>query len=92
MLPYTSEIMEDYIGVLALCEMDEVDSAPGDKWGARKSLWRGDAGALKGLRWAMPRDGCMSRPCRGRCGGCLGRVVRFLRGLASAGRNDARRT
>lgn len=50
MLPYTSEIMEDYIGVLALYDMDELDGAPGDEGGARSSLWRGDAGALKGLR------------------------------------------
>jgi hypothetical protein len=50
MLPYTSEIMEDYIGVLALYEMTELDSAPGDEGGARSSLWRGDAGSLKGLR------------------------------------------
>jgi alkylation response protein AidB-like acyl-CoA dehydrogenase len=50
MLPYTSEIMEDYLGVLALYEMDELDTAPGDEGGARNSLWRGDAGALKGLR------------------------------------------
>jgi alkylation response protein AidB-like acyl-CoA dehydrogenase len=50
MLPYTSEIMEDYIGVLALYEMDEIDTAPGDEGGARNSLWRGDAGSLRGLR------------------------------------------
>ena len=50
MLPYTSEIMEDYMGVLALYEMDEMDSAPGDEGAARSSLWRGDAGSLKGLR------------------------------------------
>ncbi|WP_333818295.1 acyl-CoA dehydrogenase family protein, partial [Tabrizicola sp.] len=50
MLPYTSEIMEDYIGVLALYEMDELDSAPGDEGGARNSLWRGDSGALRMLR------------------------------------------
>jgi alkylation response protein AidB-like acyl-CoA dehydrogenase len=50
MLPYTSEIMEDYLGVLALYEMDELDTAPGDEGGARNSLWRGDAGSLKGLR------------------------------------------
>ncbi|KAF0116021.1 MAG: BEC protein [Rhodobacteraceae bacterium] len=50
MLPYTSEIMEDYIGVLALYEMDELDTAPGDEGGARNSLWRGDGGALKALR------------------------------------------
>ena len=50
MLPYTSEIMEDYIGVLALYDMNELDNAPGDEGGARNSLWRGDAGSLKGLR------------------------------------------
>ena len=50
MLPYTSEIMEDYIGILALYEMDELDNAPGDEGGARNSLWRGDSGSLKGLR------------------------------------------
>ena len=50
MLPYTSEIMEDYLGVLALYEMDEIDDAPGDEGAARSSLWRGDAGSLKGLR------------------------------------------
>jgi len=50
MLPYTSEIMEDYIGVLALYELNELDNAPGDEGGARNSLWRGDAGSLKGLR------------------------------------------
>jgi hypothetical protein len=50
MLPYTSEIMEDYIWGPALYEMDELDDAPGDEGGARNSLWRGDAGSLKGLR------------------------------------------
>lgn len=51
MLPYTSEIMEDYIGVLALYDLDELDDAPGDLDGARTSLWRGDAdGAVRGLR------------------------------------------
>jgi hypothetical protein len=50
MLPYTSEIMEDYIGVLALYDMDELDHAPGDEGGARNSLWRGDSGALRALR------------------------------------------
>jgi alkylation response protein AidB-like acyl-CoA dehydrogenase len=50
MLPYTSEIMEDYIGVLALYEMNELDHAPGDEGGARNSLWRGDSGALRMLR------------------------------------------
>ena len=50
MLPYTSEIMEDYIGVLALYEMDELETAPGDMDGARTSLWRGDAGSIKSIR------------------------------------------
>jgi hypothetical protein len=50
MLPYTSEIMEDYIGVLALYDMHELDAAPGDEGGARNSLWRGDGGSLKALR------------------------------------------
>lgn len=50
MLPYTSEIMEDYLSVLSLYDMDEIDSAPGDEGGARASLWRGESGSLKGLR------------------------------------------
>ncbi|MDR0807693.1 MAG: acyl-CoA/acyl-ACP dehydrogenase [Gemmobacter sp.] len=50
MLPYTSEIMEDYIGVLALYDMDELDHAPGDADGGRTSLWRGAGGTIKGLR------------------------------------------
>lgn len=41
MLPYTSEIMEDYISVLALYDASEFDEAPGDEHGARTSLWRG---------------------------------------------------
>jgi alkylation response protein AidB-like acyl-CoA dehydrogenase len=50
MLPYTSEIMEDYLSVLTLYDMDELDKAPGDEGGARSSLWRGNSGTLKGLR------------------------------------------
>lgn len=50
MLPYTSEIMEDYLSVLTLYDMDELEMSPGDEGGARSSLWRGDAGTLKGLR------------------------------------------
>ena len=50
MLPYTSEIMEDYLSILTLYEMDEIDSAPSDEGAARNSLWRGDSGSLKGLR------------------------------------------
>jgi alkylation response protein AidB-like acyl-CoA dehydrogenase len=41
MLPYTSEIMEDYMSVLTLYDVDEFDDAPGDELGARTSLWRG---------------------------------------------------
>jgi alkylation response protein AidB-like acyl-CoA dehydrogenase len=41
MLPYTSEIMEDYMSVLTLYDIDELDGAPGDENGARTSLWRG---------------------------------------------------
>ncbi len=41
MLPYTSEIMEDYMSVLTLYDLDELDDAPGDDHGARTSLWRG---------------------------------------------------
>lgn len=50
MLPYTSEIMEDYLSVLAVYDMDELEGAPGDEGGARSSLWRGDSGSMKGLR------------------------------------------
>ena len=50
MLPYTSEIMEDYLSVLTLYDTNELDKAPGDEGGARSSLWRGDSGTLKGLR------------------------------------------
>ena len=45
MLPYTSEIMEDYLSVLTLYDMDELDKAPGDEGGARNSLWRGNNNA-----------------------------------------------
>jgi alkylation response protein AidB-like acyl-CoA dehydrogenase len=48
MLPYTSEIMEDYLSVLTLYDMDELDKAPGDEGGARNSLWRGDTSAKRG--------------------------------------------
>ena len=50
MLPYTSEIMEDYLSVLTLYDMDELDNAPGDEGGARSSLYRGHGGALQGVR------------------------------------------
>lgn len=41
MLPYTAEIMEDYMSVLTLYDAQEFDDAPGDEHGARSSLWRG---------------------------------------------------
>lgn len=50
MLPYTSEIMEDYMSVLTLYDLDELDNAPGDEHGARTSLWRGESGTGGGLR------------------------------------------
>jgi alkylation response protein AidB-like acyl-CoA dehydrogenase len=48
MLPFTSEIMEDYLSVLSLYDMAEIDTAPGDEGGARNSLWRGARGAVAG--------------------------------------------
>jgi alkylation response protein AidB-like acyl-CoA dehydrogenase len=50
MLPYTTEIMEDYMSILTLYDTDELDDAPGDQDGARSSLWRGDSGTGGGLR------------------------------------------
>jgi len=44
-LPYTTEIMEDYMSVLTLYDEDELDNLPGDEGGARSSLWRGNKGA-----------------------------------------------
>lgn len=44
MLPYTSEIMEDYLSVMTLYDLDELDKAPADPGAARNSLWRGNAG------------------------------------------------
>jgi alkylation response protein AidB-like acyl-CoA dehydrogenase len=46
MLPYTSEIMEDYLSVLTLYDLTELDKAPGDEGGARNSLWRGPGDVL----------------------------------------------
>lgn len=44
MLPFTTEIMEDYMSVLALYDEDEIKDAPGDEGGARTSIWTGDGG------------------------------------------------
>jgi alkylation response protein AidB-like acyl-CoA dehydrogenase len=50
MLPYTAEIMEDYLSVLTLYDLEELDGAPGDEGGARSSLWRGATSASAGVR------------------------------------------
>ncbi|MHA6686289.1 acyl-CoA dehydrogenase family protein [Mesorhizobium sp. A556] len=50
MLPYTAEIMEDYLSVLTLYDLEELDGAPGDEDGARSSLWRGDSSTSAGVR------------------------------------------
>ena len=47
MLPYTTEIMEDYLSILTLYDVDEMDDLPGDQDGARTSLWRGNAMAYE---------------------------------------------
>lgn len=48
MLPYTSEIMEDYLSILTLYDVDELDDAPADPDTARTSLWRGHADVFSG--------------------------------------------
>ena len=40
MLPYTTEIMEDYLSVMTVYDMEEIDGAPNDTVSARNSLWR----------------------------------------------------
>lgn len=40
MLPYTTEIMEDYLSVMTLYDMDEVDHVEADTASARISMWR----------------------------------------------------
>ncbi|KAE9627221.1 acyl-CoA dehydrogenase family protein [Parasedimentitalea maritima] len=40
MLPYTTEIMEDYLSVLTLYDMDKIDEASSDTASARISMWR----------------------------------------------------
>lgn len=50
MLPYTSEIMEDYLSVLPLYDMDEIDKVAADTESARTSLWRGEHGSSQALR------------------------------------------
>ena len=46
MLPYTTEIMEDYLSILTLFDMDEVDSADDNLATARVSMWRPYQGEL----------------------------------------------
>jgi alkylation response protein AidB-like acyl-CoA dehydrogenase len=40
MLPYTTEIMEDYLSMMTLYDMDEIDQVQPDTASARVSLWR----------------------------------------------------
>ena len=40
MLPYTTEIMEDYLSVMTVYDMDEIEGASNDTVSARTSLWR----------------------------------------------------
>ncbi len=40
MLPYTTEIMEDYLSMMTVYDMDEIDNAPADTVSARISMWR----------------------------------------------------
>lgn len=46
MLPYTTEIMEDYLSVMTLYDMDEIDNVPADTVSARVSMWRPHDGEL----------------------------------------------
>jgi len=40
MLPYTTEIMEDYLSIMPLYDMDEIDGIGADTVSARLSMWR----------------------------------------------------
>ena len=40
MLPYTTEIMEDYLSMMAVYDMDEIDQVSDHTVSARTSLWR----------------------------------------------------
>lgn len=40
MLPYTTEIMEDYLSTMSLYDMDEIDDLTTDTVSARTSMWR----------------------------------------------------
>lgn len=40
MLPYTSEIMEDYLSMMTVYDMDEIDTVAAETVSARISMWR----------------------------------------------------
>lgn len=40
MLPYTTEIMEDYLAMMTVYDMGDIDAAPTDTVSARISMWR----------------------------------------------------
>jgi hypothetical protein len=40
MLPFTTEIMEDYLSVMTLYDMDEIDQISADNASTRVSMWR----------------------------------------------------
>ena len=47
MLPYTTEIMEDYLSVMTLYDMEDIDSVDAATVSARVSLWRPYEGAAE---------------------------------------------
>ena len=48
MLPYTTEIMEDYLSVMTLYDMADIVEDPNDPASARVSMWRPDAAEQAG--------------------------------------------
>tara|TARA_B100000963_G_C22241021_1_gene500011 strand:- start:98 stop:598 length:501 start_codon:yes stop_codon:yes gene_type:complete len=48
MLPYTTEIMEDYLSIMSVYDMDDIDKVNSDTVSARVSMWRpaDDAGTF----------------------------------------------
>jgi hypothetical protein len=40
MLPYTTEIMEDYLSMMSVYDMDDVDKVNSETASARVSMWR----------------------------------------------------
>lgn len=47
MLPYTTEIMEDYLSMMSVYDMDEIDNVSMETVSARTSMWRPAADAPK---------------------------------------------